>query len=82
MVKLPKMNLKPITQYLKISVQNSQYWYWVMKCAKLGASPQKPSLELDIGGFVSKAEQRLVGLDTCTCWFSMACLLSFTHCHL
>ena len=32
-----------------------------MKCAKLGASPQKPSLELVIAGFASKAKQRLIG---------------------
>ena len=31
-----------------------------MKCAKLGASPQKSSLELVIGGFASKVEQRLI----------------------
>ena len=32
-----------------------------MKCAKLGASPQKSSLELVIGGFTLKAEQRFIG---------------------
>ena len=34
-----------------------------MKCAKLGASLQKLSLELVIGGFASKAEQRLMGFE-------------------
>ena len=32
-----------------------------MKCAKLGASPQKSSLELVIGGSASKVKQRLIG---------------------
>ena len=32
-----------------------------MKCAGLDASPQRPSLELIIGGFASKAEQGLIG---------------------
>ena len=32
-----------------------------MKCAKLDASPQKPSLELIIGDFALKAKQRLIG---------------------
>ena len=32
-----------------------------MKCAKFGASPHKPSLELVIGGFALKAKQGLIG---------------------
>ena len=34
-----------------------------MKCAKLDASLQKSSLELVIGGFASKAKQRLIGCE-------------------
>jgi hypothetical protein len=34
-----------------------------MKCAKLDASPQKPSLELVIGSFALKAEQRLISFE-------------------
>ena len=32
-----------------------------MKCANLGASLQKPSLKIVVGGFALKVEQRLIG---------------------
>jgi hypothetical protein len=53
-----------------------------MKCAKLGASPQKPRLELVIGGFASKVEQRLIGFEYIHGLVMHGMSSLITHCHL